>query len=154
MMNMDIMKIFSRYNPPPAVNITVESDSPVQQQFLEETQLDYLLKKYSTLGINPFVASGEFDYLDTTLLPDFQTMQNKVVQIKEYFSGLPSDLRRRFGDNVDNFVQFVQDPANSQALIDLGLVEAQPAQPVEPDVTPPLKEAPIVEVEKSAQLPT
>ncbi|WGL31462.1 internal scaffolding protein [Dipodfec virus UOA04_Rod_1082] len=153
------MKIFSRYSPPPQLSLVCESPSPVQQQFLEETQLDFLLKKYSTLGINPFVASEPQTYLDTSLISDFQTSQNRLVQLGGYFDRLPAQIRREFNDDLSTFVECVLDPQNESRLIDLGVLNAvvPPETKTAQNASKEVLEDSTSDVrtsEKSAQLPT
>lgn len=113
--------IFSRYNPPPQVGLVVASESPVQQQFLSETKIDNILRKYSLQQI--LLSSKPAAYFDTTLVDDFQTTQNKVVLAQAYFDSMPAVLRKKFNNSLSQFVEYVGNPQNRSALEDLGILE-------------------------------
>lgn len=72
-------------------------------------------------GILPQVKPMNF--LDCTSFGDFQTMQNKVLAVNNYFNSLPASIREQFGNNVLNFADFATDPANAKTLHEMGLLE-------------------------------
>ena len=80
------------------------------------------------MGVNPFISAGGSQYLDTTLIPDFFVAQNAQVKVKEYFEGLPSDIRLEFNNDPMHFAEVVSDPQNVEYLREIGVLAPLPAE--------------------------
>lgn len=120
-------KFFTKYNPPKVPGFTSEMESKVQEQFADSCQTDTIIRKYNMMGVNPFIASGESQYLDTTDIPSFVAAQNAQIKVKEYFEGLPSDLRLEFNNDPMQFAEVVSDPRNVDYLREIGVLAPLPA---------------------------
>lgn len=121
-------KFFTKYNPPKIPGFSSEMESKVQEQFADACQTDTIIRKYNTMGINPFIAAGGSQYLDTTQIPDFVCAQNAQIKVKEYFEGLPSDIRLEFNNDPMQFAEVVSDPRNAEYLREIGILEPLPAE--------------------------
>lgn len=121
-------KFFTKYNLPKIPGFSSEMESKVQEQFADACQTDTIIRKYNTMGVNPFIASGGSHYLDTTEIPSFVAAQNAQVRVKEYFEGLPSDIRLEFNNDPMQFAEVVSDPRNAEYLRDIGVLEPLPAE--------------------------
>lgn len=121
-------KFFTKYNPPKIPGFSSEMESKVQEQFADACQTDSIIRKYNTMGVNPFIAAGGSQYLDTTQIPDFFVAQNAQVKVKEYFEGLPSDIRLEFNNDPMEFAEVVSDPRNAEYLREIGVLEPLPAE--------------------------
>lgn len=121
-------KFFTKYYTPKVPGFSSEMESKVQEQFADACQTDTIIRKYNTLGINPFIASGGSQYLDTTEIPSFVAAQNAQVRVKEYFEGLPSDIRLEFNNDPMQFAEVVSDPRNADYLREIGVLEPLPAE--------------------------
>lgn len=119
-------KFFTKYNPPKIPGFSSEMESKVQEQFADACQTDTIIRKYNTMGINPFIAAGGSQYLDTTQIPDFVCAQNAQIKVKEYFEGLPSDVRLEFNNDPMEFAEVVSDPRNADYLREIGILEPLP----------------------------
>lgn len=79
------------------------------------------------------------DFLD--IPADFHGAMNAVARAQEAFMELPSDVRKRFGNDPEAFFTFANDPANIGEMRKMGL--APPVRPVqappepEPEPEPP-----------------
>ena len=60
-------------------------------------------------------------YGDFSNLDDFQTAQNKIAFLNDQFSNLPSNVRRKFGDDLNTFISAVSDPSRIDELGELGV---------------------------------
>lgn len=123
-------KFFTKYNPQKIAGWTTDLDSKVQEQFADACQTDTIIRKYNMMGINPFIASGNSQYLDTTQIPSFVCAQNAQVKVKEYFEGLPSDIRLEFNNDPAQFAEAVLDPQNADYLREIGVLKPLPAESV------------------------
>lgn len=121
-------KFFTKYNPPKVPGFSSEMESKVQEQFADACQTDTIIRKYNAMGVNPFIASGGSQYLDTTEIPSFVAGQNAQVKVKEYFEGLPSDIRLEFNNDPMQFAEAVSDPRNADYLREIGVLAPLPAE--------------------------
>lgn len=121
-------KFFTKYNPPKIPGFSSELESKVQEQFADACQTDTIIRKYNMMGVNPFIAAGGSQYLDTTQIPSFVAAQNAQVKVKEYFEGLPSDIRLEFNNDPMQFAEVVSDPRNAEYLREIGVLAPLPAE--------------------------
>jgi len=119
-------KFFTKYNPPKIPGLSSEMESKVQEQFADACQTDNIIRKYNSMGVNPFIATGSSQYLDTTQIPDFFVAQNAQVKVKEFFEGLPADIRLEFNNDPMQFAEVVSDPQNADYLREIGVLEPLP----------------------------
>jgi hypothetical protein len=121
-------KFFTKYNPPKIPGFSSEMESKVQEQFADACQTDTIIRKYNMMGVNPFISAGGSQYLDTTQIPSFVVAQNAQVKVKEYFEGLPSDVRLEFNNDPMQFAEVVSDPRNADYLREIGVLAPLPAE--------------------------
>lgn len=119
-------KFFTKYSSPKVPGFSSDQPSKVQEQFADACQTDTIIRKYNMMGVNPFIASGGSQYLDTTQIPSFVAAQNAQVKVKEYFEGLPSDIRLEFNNDPMQFAEIVSDPRNAEYLRDIGVLAPLP----------------------------
>lgn len=121
-------KFFTKYTPPKVPGFSSDQPSKVQEQFADACQTDTIIRKYNMMGLNPFIAAGGSQYLDTTQIPEFFVAQNAQVKVKEYFEGLPSDIRLEFNNDPMQFAEVVSDPQNAEYLREIGVLAPLPAE--------------------------
>lgn len=121
-------EFFTKYNPPKVPGWSSDQESMVQEQFADACQTDTIIRKYNMMGVNPFIAAGASQYLDTTQIPDFVCAQNAQIKVKEYFEGLPSDIRLEFKNDPMQFAEVVSDPRNADYLREIGVLAPLPAE--------------------------
>lgn len=121
-------KFFTKYTPPKVAGFSSDQPSKVQEQFADACQTDTIIRKYNMMGVNPFIASGGSQYLDTTQIPSFVAAQNAQVKVKEYFEGLPSDIRLEFNNDPMQFAEAVSDPRNADYLREIGVLAPLPSE--------------------------
>ena len=62
---------------------------------------------------------------------DFREAMEIVRTGRELFEDLPSNIRKKFRNNPEEFLEFVQNPDNASELVELGLADQPPAEPAE-----------------------
>lgn len=95
-------------------SLTVQADK-------DKTSIHKILDKYKKAG----VAKGTLQppkFGDFSGVPDFQTANNFVIANQEQFQKLPSRIRDRFKNDISTMIKFVDDPANKDECIKLGLL--------------------------------
>ena len=90
-------------------------DGRTKQAFKDSTDVNKILRKHiksgtiETLGRiqGQFGDFSDFDYMDA---------QNRIAQAKSLFEQLPGELRAEFNNNPGDFLQYANDPANTDVL--------------------------------------
>lgn len=121
-------KFFTKYNSQKVLGFSSDQPSKVQEQFADACQTDTIIRKYNMMGVNPFISDGGSQYLDTTQIPDFLVAQNAQVKVKEYFEGLPSNIRLEFNNDPMQFAEVASDPQNAEYLREIGVLAPLPAE--------------------------
>jgi len=103
--------------------------SLTKQEFKEECDINVLMKRYQKTGLFPQHPGASPRYVSNIGAPDFLEAQNLILQARSEFSALNAELRKRFDNDPSKFLAFVNDPANADELIKLGLREAPKPEP-------------------------
>lgn len=117
------MEFATRYAPPESPSITFEGVTMTDSSFKDECDINKIVSRCMNTGILPQVEGGLYgDFVD---LPN-DLMQSYVLigEAQERFMQLPSDVRAEFGNEPLALLQFIQDPANKQRAVELGLIVA------------------------------
>lgn len=114
--------------------------SLTQQEFAEESNINYIAERYGLTGELPTVTRlptyGTFEGVF-----DFQTAQNAIRAAQEGFMELPAKLRARFDNSPQKLMEFMDNPENLDEARKLGLVNAAQEAPAEPAKGNPSPEA-------------
>lgn len=122
-----MLEIYTRYKVPKSPVADSSKPSLTQQEFKESCDINNILAKFSVqaqaLGVEPsqLMPQDQGTYGDFSNIDDFQTAQNKIAFLSDQFSNLPSDVRRKFGDNLNNFIGAISDPSRIDELGELGV---------------------------------
>lgn len=101
---------------------TIETGEGItEQSHKQECDMNYILKDYARTGFIKHANQNAGKYDDVTSV-DFQTAMNTVANVKSMFEGLPSEVRAEFSHNPSNFLDYVQNPANTKVLADRGIL--------------------------------
>lgn len=100
--------------------------SLTQQHFAEECDINEILRRSAVSGQLPINSKvpmyGDFTRIPKSLGDAFAL----IKQANDLFAALPWNVRERFGNNPERMIQFLNDPANRDEAIRLGLVNAPP----------------------------
>lgn len=113
-------KFFTKYNHTDVVSPS-GGVSMTDPQFLKDCDINTILDKYRA-GLVPIVKPMK--YGDFSEVGDFADALQRVTRAKEYFEGLPSDVRSRFGNDLTTFCDFALNPANVEECVKLGIFDA------------------------------
>lgn len=110
----------------------------VEQSHKDEVNINNIVRKHGADLVAKVAALQKFEYDDVTT-NDFQEMMNIMIKARDTFDKVPLDIRKRFGHDPAEFMDFVHNPDNAQALIDMGLAEPPepPPAPVQVQVVNP-----------------
>lgn len=122
-----MVEFYTRYAPPKSPVADSSKPSLTQQEFKESCDINNILAKFSVqaqaLGVDPslLMPQDQGTYGDFSNLDDFQTAQNKIAFLNDQFSNLPSNVRRKFGDDLNVFIGAISDPSRVDELGELGV---------------------------------
>lgn len=122
-----MVEFYTRYKAPKSPVADSSKPSLTQQEFKESCDINNILAKFAVqaqaLGVDPsqLMPQDQGSYGDFSNLDDFQTAQNKLAFLNDQFSNLPSNVRRKFGDNLNNFIVAISDPSRIDELGELGV---------------------------------
>lgn len=110
-----------------------------KQSFKAECDINTIMARYQSTGEMPVLNQRVPQWFDASEF-DFASMQAKVLEARELFQELPSVLRDRFGNDPASFLAYVQNSANVEEMIELGLIErrrsTEPTAPAAPPLAP------------------
>lgn len=102
-----------------------EDGNPIyttEQVHAKQCDVNYIIAKYDKEGIINHLAKFEYKYGDMTA-NDFAQMTAAVLQAKQTFEAMPSKIRNEFDNSPEKFLAFMDDPANRDKAIELGLID-------------------------------
>lgn len=122
------MTIRTRMSPQKRVGLSwpKETVGRTKQSFKKDCDINVIMGKYAKGQVVDHLAKWEGSFGDFPAM-EFQEAMNLTVKAQEMFDDLDSSVRKRFGNNPFEFLQFANDPKNIDELRKLGL-----AKPVEP----------------------
>lgn len=98
--------------------------SRTQQHFAEEVDINTIVKRFGLTGELPenvpHILQGDF-----TNVLDFQSAMDMVVAAREAFMEQPAEVRARFDNDPQKFLQFTSNKDNLDEAIKLGLVRQE-----------------------------
>jgi phage internal scaffolding protein len=134
---MKFRKVYERRR----VSTDVEGDSMTKQSFKDESDINFIMRKYQQTGfLNPALLR-KAEYMEASNL-SFQEAMNIVISAQSDFDSLPAELRKRFGNDPAEFLDFVGNDENLEEMRKLGLVETlvvddeEPSPPASDDSPP------------------
>lgn len=126
------MKVFrTAYSEPIKCDLDTGPESMTEQCFKDDCDVNLIVKRYTQTGELPYALDRQAFYGDFTEVSSYQEAQNIFNEAEEAFMAIPSDIRLKFENNVSKFIEFYDDPANTEQCYELGLkVKPKEAEPV------------------------
>jgi phage internal scaffolding protein len=106
------------------------------QSFRNEANINTIMAKAYKTGQMPIATHDiKARFGDFSNIPDYQSAQNMIIHANNAFAELPSDIRKRFGNDPQELLEFLDNPKNHNEAREMGLLEPLPAPP-EGDIKP------------------
>ena len=101
---------------------TNQSDMPsmTKQSFKDECNINKIMAKFQKTGAIEHYAKHAPTYGDATPI-QLMDAQQIIINAQTMFDDLPATIRKKFDNDPAKFLEFVQDEANSEEMIELGL---------------------------------
>lgn len=110
-----------------------QDESLAIQSAKDETDINTIVRKFGLTGELPndikMPQTGDF-----TNIPDFHTAMNIIRVTQEEFLRVPAEVRARFNNDPQRFMEFVEDDSNRDEARKMGLLRPDPIVP--PSGTP------------------
>ncbi len=95
--------------------------SKTKQEFKDESDVNVIVDMYTRGAPLPVqITPGQF--LDVSELGDYRTALDTIMEAEEVFKKMPKAVKDAVGNSVAGFLDFVNDPENTDQLVDLGLI--------------------------------
>lgn len=114
-----------------ATALECQDPSRTRQDQKEEADINTIVRNFGVTGVLPATIKVPLQG-DFSEVGDYRQALHSVMEAQASFMALPADVRKRFDHDPAAFVEFCMDPANLDAMRDMGLAVPKP-----PDVTPP-----------------
>lgn len=107
------------------------------QSMAEDIDINVIMKRFGITGKMPenlvTPTYGDFDQVF-----DFRTAQEAVISARHAFESLPAEVRSRFANDPQMFLEFCENPGNQDEAYRLGLsIKPKAAEPAVAPPTPP-----------------
>lgn len=102
-----------------------EDKSLAQQHMKDECDINVIVERFGVTGSLP-VKSIEPSYGDFSGVSDYHTALNKIKAADAEFMALPAKLRAKFDHDPNALLNFLENEANRDEAIELGLIDGEP----------------------------
>lgn len=109
----------NRFSERVPVVVTFPEVGLTKPEFKESCDINHILKKYQKTGVIPQLYKDPL-YGDFSEVADYQAACDLAIQAQAQFDGLPSEVRKRFGNNPEKFLEWVE-KADEKELIEMKL---------------------------------
>jgi len=121
--------------------LVCKDPSLAQQHMKDECDINIIVERFGVTGQLP-VTPIEPSYGDFSGVSDYHTALNKIKAADEAFMALPAKLRAKFDHDPNALLNFLENEANKDEAIQLGLIDGEPvAQPIVSAVETPKPDA-------------
>jgi len=100
--------------------------TPTHQSFAKDADINNIMAKYAVSGVLVDPTNVDLGrrprFGDFSDLVDYPTMVSRINQAQADFMTLPSDVRAKFNNSVEECLNFIADPANVREAVKLGLL--------------------------------
>ena len=95
--------------------------SKTDQSFKDECDVNNIIAKFNKTGQISHLTKRQGQYADVANIPDLHTASIQVQEAGQAFKDLPAILRKKFNHDPINMIEYLQDPANDEEAVKLGL---------------------------------
>lgn len=101
-----------------------EGASRTKSEFAEEANINNIVRRANISGVLPQgqrqALFGDFSEVQT-----YEEAQTQISEANESFLHLSAEVRAKFNNNVADLLDFIDDPANKEEAITLGLLQPE-----------------------------
>lgn len=109
------------------VQTEIEGESMTQQQFKNQCDINQILKKFEKTGMITHLNNYQGNYGDFSKVQNFKQNLDMVMSAQVAFDSLPAAIRKRFGNDPSQLIDFVGNNENYDEALKLGLISPKPS---------------------------
>lgn len=117
-----------------------ESEDMTKQEFREEVDINTLVRRFHLSGELPQGVRMP-EYGDFIGVDSYHDAANAIAQANESFAAMPAEIRERFGNDPEAFVEFCLEPSNLEEARKMGLAPAREIREAEEAAAAPIAPA-------------
>lgn len=102
---------------------SIDDPSLTKQEFADESDINNIMATFQRTGEVYNSATLSPRYGDFTIVPDYQSALNLVIEARASFDSLSSKIRERFHNDPVEFLDFVSNENNAAEMRALGILE-------------------------------
>ena len=126
----ELPEIRTRYMGSKKCVTILQPGSKTKKSMKDECNVNLIMKKYQKTGLLTHVQQTKAQWGDFSNASDYQQALNSLISAQESFERLPATIRKRFSNDPGKLLEFLEDPANVEEGVKLGLIEAVPRPPL------------------------
>lgn len=131
-------KIIIRPNGSKKVVTVNDQPSMTDQSFEQETNANFIVRKFNKTRDVSLLKQRAGQYADVSEIGDLGDALMKIQYAKDSFATLPATLRKKFDNDPQEFINYLNNSENDQEAIELGLKIKKDVPVVpQPDVDKP-----------------
>lgn len=124
--------ITTRPNGSRRVQILTQGESMARESLKNETDINTIVARYNKTGTWSHLSNRAPVYADIGDFGDYRDAIHLVREAEEKFMSLPADVRKEFGNDPAQLLDFIKNPANYEKAVKLKLIPQKP-QPKPPE---------------------
>jgi len=94
------------------VELSEFDESRTKQSFRDECDINKIMDRFAKTGVLPNL-EGTPKYIDCTKIVDFQMMHEASARAKEFFNGLPPEIKTKLG-TAERFIEISSQMTDEQ----------------------------------------
>lgn len=102
-----------------------KDDSLAIQSQRDEADINTIVKRFGITGTLPQTLKLP-EYADYEEVFDYRSALDAVKEAERQFMSIPADIRAKFDNDPGQFLEFVSDPVNIEAVREMGLASKKP----------------------------
>ena len=106
-----------------SVKISDWGESRTKSEYAADMDRNEIMRKYEHFGVMPHELREQGFYGDVSNVPNYQDSLIAVQNGKQAFMTLPARIRKRFGNDPQNLLDFLSDDNNYDEAVKLGIIK-------------------------------
>lgn len=132
-------KVYTLFNHPGSHGFKNDLPTVTEKSHAESCDINVIVRRATAQGvIEPLLPTHSLKYGDVSDFGSYHESLTIITRNQQAFEQLPSELRAKFGNSIGEFLEWMDNPANTEEAIKLGLkvrVKNEP-DPVRVQVVP------------------
>lgn len=123
----------------PRVQVSFAEPSQTQQCFKDETDINIILKRNPDITQIQYVNNKSKPVFgDFSDVGEYRDALDRVLEAEESFAQLPAEVRDRFNNDPEQFLDFALNPDNGGELVKMGLATEPVVESAQNEPTSPI----------------